>query len=119
MAPTENNIFKDGIWIRNWKFPTDQPPFKSNMSAATILKTRHGIEKFVFSRLNSQSAWKKIGKKLTFLIFAPRWVAKHKKGSKAMDLVLSVTIRDPKKGPDKSVVAPPPPQQPPPPTTLH
>jgi hypothetical protein len=113
---TEKDVFKDGKWIKNWKFMLDKKPFSSKMSPATVLKTRHKIEIYVSKRLKNRNEWKKIGRKFEHLVPVPHWQPKEINGS--MALIFNVKIVNLKQPPIKNVIAPPPPTQPPPPPVL-
>lgn len=115
MAPQIKKKFKDGIWIRDWKFQSDQNPFDSKMSPTAILRTRHKIEKFAHKTLKDRSQWKLIGENFNSLIFQPAWRVVTS-SNKPMVLHLRVEILERQGPPVNDVIAPPPPKQPPPPT---
>src|SRR5947209_4398067 len=103
MTPQIKKKFKDGIWIKDWKFQSDQNPFDSKMSPAAILRTRHKIEKFAHKTLKDRNKWKLIGEPFSSLIFQPAWKVVTS-SNRAMVLHLTVEILDPQGPPVNDVI---------------
>jgi hypothetical protein len=45
MATSKKNIFKNGIWVKKWKFSSDKKPFDSKMTPP-LYPIKNKIAKF-------------------------------------------------------------------------
>jgi hypothetical protein len=116
MTPTKKNKFKNGIWVKKWKFRSDKSPFNSKMTPSVILSTKNKIVKFALKRLKDKKAWKAINVPFSPLKIIPKWSATG--NTRLLLYHLTLQILDPSGPPGSTVVAPPPPRQPPPPIIL-